>query len=642
MIYGIRNKILRINLTTKDISIEEPGEEIYRKYIGGKTLGAYYLNKEVSPECDPLSPENKIIVAISPLTGTPVAGTSRFSVVTKSPITNVFADGEAGGFFGPELKFAGYDAIIIEGRSEKPCYLAIIDEKVTIESAENMWGKETAVVQEMIREAHNERRIRVLQTGPAGENLVRFAALTNELKHWNGRCGHGAVFGSKNLRAIAVKGSNKIEMKDEEFVMNYAKNLARTIGNHEELQNFGKSGTCTLVEVLSDMGILPTENFSKSSFEHAADIDGVKMNKELFVKREGCYACGVRCKQVVASEDKNMPINPAYGAPEYETLGALGSNCGIKDIAVVCKANEMCGRFGMDSIGLGMTIAFAMECYKKGYLTKEDTGGLELNFGDANVFLQLIEMIAKRKGFGNVLAEGSYRLSERLGEETKAFCMTAKKMEFAAHEGRGKWNVALGYAVSPNGGDHVVVEHDHVFMSDPVISKDKTVADSLYPMFHFGMRKPINPLSLDEDKLRAFVILQKLWCICDTLDICIFLAQPSRRISSIQDLLDNLNAVTGWDMSLYELLDVGDRATVLARLFNARCGITAKDEDLPQRCFEPITNGVLEGVAIDRSQFERARKLYYQMTGMDEEGRPTEGKLVLLNLDEFLEFTTGV
>ncbi|MGL1892296.1 MAG: aldehyde ferredoxin oxidoreductase family protein [Spirochaetaceae bacterium] len=636
MVYGIRNRILRVNLTTKEISVENPGEEIFKKYIGGKTLGAYYLNKEVDPKCDPLSPENKVFVFLSPLTGAPIPGTSRFSVLSKSPISDAFGDGEAGGFFGPELKFAGFDGIIIEGKCDSPCYLSIIDDDIQIKDAANLWGKDTGVVEKLIREENEQPRMRVLQTGPAGENMVRFAALTNELKHWNGRCGHGAVFGSKNLRAIAVKGSSKIVMKNGAAVKEYIKEFSANARESQALKDFGNCGTSGLVEILSDMGILPTENFAKGSFDHAKDIDGIKMNNELLVKRESCFACPVRCKRVVESKDEKMPIDKDYGGPEYETLGALGSNCGIKDIKTVCKANELCGRYGMDTIGAGMTIGFAIECYQKGFLTKEDTGGLELKFGDGELLLQLLEMIGKREGFGDVLAEGSYRLSEKLGEETKAFCMTSKKMEFAAHEPRGKWNVGLGYALSPNGADHVVVEHDHGFIGEPDITDDKQSGDLIYPLFKFGIRKSIDPLSLDNDKLRLFVVLQKLWCLCDTLDVCIFLAAPSRRFSSIEDLLNALNNITGWDLSLIELMQVGERATVLARHFNARCGITSKDETLPDRSFEPLENGPLKGIAIDREAFEKAKRLYYQMTGMDNEGRPLDGKMVEMQLEELM------
>ncbi len=638
MSFGFRNKILRINLTDSSIKIESPGGDFFKQYIGGTNIIGYYLNKEVSGDADPLGPENKIIVAPSVITGSPVPGTSRFSVGAKSPLTEGFGKSEAGGFFGPELKFAGYDAIIVEGKSAEPCYIAIHNDKVEIKSAKHLWGKDTGPVQDAIREEMGESKARVLQTGPGGENLIRFAALCNELKHWNGRGGMGAVFGSKNLRAIAVKGDNREFMKEAEAIKEYASWFGKNWKNHESLDGFGKVGTMCLPTILSGMGILPTHNFQMGEFAHAEGIDRISIAKEMEVKREGCFACPVRCKQVVKNEssDPDKNINPAYGAPEYETLGSIGSNCGIPNAVAVCKGNELIARYGLDSVGTGMTIAFAMECFEKGIITKEDTGGLELVFGNEKAFLEIIRQIAFREGFGNVLAEGSYRAARIIGGDAPKYVMASKKMEFAAHEGRGKWNVALGYAVSPNGGDHVVVEHDHCFMGQPNEDPKALVDGNVYTLFNWGIRKPLDPCSLDHDKVRAFVILQKLWGIMDMLDICIFLAEPSRRMILLEHLPDLVNNITGWDLSLNELLMAAERSVVMGRLFNAKCGITAKDEDLPERVFTPMTNGAIKGVAIDRAQFEEAKELYYHMTGMDAEGAPLKGKLVELRLEELM------
>ncbi len=638
MAFGFKNKVLRINLTDSTIKIEQPGEAFFKKYIGGKTMAGYFLNKEVSGECDPLSPENKIIVAPSIITGAPIPGTSRFTVAAKSPLTEGFGNSEGGGFFGPELKFAGYDVIIVEGKAAKPCYISIIDDKVEIKSASHMWGKETGPVEEMIREEMGEKRARVLQTGPGGENMVRFAALTNELKHWNGRCGLGAVFGSKNLRAIAVKGDNKDFMKESDKVKEYSQWFAKNWKNHEGLPGFGNAGTFSLVTILDSMGILPTHNFQMGSFDKAAQIDGPKIQAEIGHKREGCFACPVRCKQVVKheSEDPNLNIDPAYGAPEYETMGAIGSNCGIGDLISVCKGNELIAKFGLDSVGTGMTIAFAMECYEKGIITKEDTGGLDLKFGNNEAFLEIIRQIAYREGFGDVLAEGSYRAAEKIGKGAMEFFMGSKKMEFAAHEARGKWNVGLGYAVSPNGADHVVVEHDHCFMGEPNTDPEALVDGNVFTLFQFGIRNPMEPCSLDHDKVRAFVVLQKLWSVMDMLDICIFLVEPSRRMITLEHLPKLVNNITGWDITLGELIIAAERGIVMARMFNAKCGITAKDETLPERMFTPLPNGALKGMKIDREQFEEAKVLYYHMAGMDENGVPLKGKLVEMCLEELM------
>ncbi|WP_066627735.1 aldehyde ferredoxin oxidoreductase family protein [Labilibacter marinus] len=637
MTSGCRNKILRINLSNGSITTEQPGEAFFRKYMGGKALAAYYLNKEVSGECDALSPENKLIVAPSVITGSPIAGTSRFTVAAKSPLSDAFGNSEAGGFWGPELKFAGYDAVIVEGKAAEPCYISINNDKIEIKKADHLWGKETGPVQDAIREEMGNKRVKVLQTGPAGEKMVRVAAISNNLNHWNGRCGLGAVFGSKNLRAIAVIGDNKEFMKEADKIKEYAKWFGSNM-ERAGLKEYGDSGTFSIVSILSNMGILPTKNFQFGEFEHADAIDGNLMKEQLRVKRESCFACPVRCKQVVKheSEDETRNVDPQYGGPEYESIGALGSNCGVADVIAVCKANEMVTRFGMDSIGTGMTIAFAMECFEKGIITKEDTGGIELTFGNHEALIQMIEQMAYRKGFGDVLAEGTYRAAQKIGNGAEKLAITSKKTEFAAHEPRGKWNVGLGYAVSPNGADHIVVEHDHCFMGEPNTDPDALGPGDLFPIFRYGIREPFEPMSLDGNKLRAFVVLQRLWSIMDTLDICIFVAEPSRRMITLEKLPELVSQITGWDVTLEELVAVSERGIVLSRLFNAKCGITSKDETLPERMFEPLGNGAIEGAKIPRDEFEEAKKFYYQMTGMDEEGAPLPGKLLEMKLEEFM------
>lgn len=636
MSFGFKNRVLRINLTDGKATVEEPGEKFYRKLLGGRAIVGWYLNKEVSGDCDPFGPDNKVIIATSVLTGSPVPGTSRFSVGSKSPITEGFADSEAGGFFGPELKFAGYDAVIVEGKSPKPCYIAITNEKVEIRDASQLWGKETGPVQEAIREEMGDKRVRVLQTGPGGERLIRFAGLTNDLKHWNGRGGHGAVFGSKNLRAIAVRGKDKDMIKYKEDVKKYAKWFAVNWKNHEALPGFAELGTSQNVAGLDGLGILPTENFKKGSFEQAEAIDGVKMTEDFKVKREGCYACPVDCKQVVAnkSEDKSKNVDPIYGGPEYETLGAMGACCGIGDLLTICKGNELVGRYGLDSISTGMVIAFAMECFENGIITKEDTGGLELKFGNSEALLQMIEMIVNREGIGDVLAEGSYRAARKIGKGAEKFALTSKKLELPAHDPRGKWNIGLGYAVTPNGADHIVVGHDHCFMGPANEDPGALAGANLYSLYRFGIREPMEPVSLDHNKLRAFVVLQKIWSLCDTLDVCIFLCEVENRMITLEHFVELINNMTGWDLSFYEMMRASERGIVMGRLFNKKCGITAKDETLPERMFEPIENGIIEGTAIDREAFENAKELYYQMTGMDKDGTPLYGKIVELELEE--------
>lgn len=638
MSYGFRDNILRVNLTTREITVEHPGEAFFRQYLGGKTLAGYYLNKEVSGECDALSPENKVIISTSVVTGAPIPGSSRFSVCAKSPQTDGFGSSEAGGFFGPELKFAGFDAIIVEGKADKPCYLWIKDSEVEIRDASKLWGRTTGEAEATIREELDDKRIRVLQTGPGGENLVRFAGLCNELKHWNGRCGMGAVFGSKNLRAIAVRGKQPLEMKNKPDVLAFTKWFANAAKKAEGVQEFGAAGTGSLVTILDSMGILPTRNFQSGSFEDAEKICGSRINEELLIKRESCYACPVRCKRVIEniSDVKDDAIDPAYGGPEYETLGAIGSNCGVSSMIKVCKGNELIAKYGLDSIGTGTTISFAMECFERGLITLEDTEGVDYSFGSKD-FLKIIEDIATRRGFGAILAEGTYRAALKIGKGAEKYAMHSKKMEFAAHEPRGKWNVGLGYAVSPQGGDHVVVEHDHCMMGEPNMDPDYLGNGDLYPLMKWGIREPIDPIGLTHKKVRMFVILQKMWAIYDTLDLCIFLGEPSRRLTSLEHITKYVNDICGWDMHLDELMMIGEKATVLGRLFNAKCGFGADNETLPDRMFEPLEGGALEGQKMDRAIFEESKVIYYDMTGMDRDGKPLYGKICEMGLEEFWE-----
>lgn len=616
MTYGYRGKFARINLTTETITIEKPEETFYKQFLGGRNIAGWVLNNEVSGDCDPLSEDNKIIVATSVLTGTTVPGASRFTLAAKSPLTEGYGDSEAGGFFGPELKFAGYDALIIEGRASKPSYIMIKDDKIEIMSAEHLWGKDTYVVQELIREDHEDPKIRVLQTGKAGENLARNAAVTNECRHWNGRCGLGAVFGSKNLRAIAVRGTQKVPVNDNEKIKAITSWYAKNIKNNEGYYGFSQNGTPSFTTALDGLGILPTKNFVNGSFENVNQISGEIYNDKLLVKRESCWACPIRCKRVVEYKSDKINIDINYGGPEYESIGALGPICEIDDLVIISKANELCGRYGLDTIGVGVTIAFAMECYEKGLITKEDTDGLELTFGNGEALLTMIEKIANREGFGDLLAEGSYRASLKIGKGSTAFAMVTKKQEFPAHEPRPKWNVGLGYAVSITGADHLVVAHDHAFENDPVC-EDILSGMDLYPLYQFGIREPLPRKSLSPKKVRLFIILQYLWSLYNVLDLCNFIGIPERRMVSLEQLVQMVNGVTGWDLSLYELIQAGEKGIVMGRLFNYKCGITSEQETLPERMFEPLGSGVEKGSKMDRTAFYEAKDLYYQMIGCD-------------------------
>ena len=398
------------------------------------------------------------MIANGLLTGSPVATATRYVVSARSPLTNGYGESEAGGFWGPELKMAGIEAIVITGKAQEPVYLWIQDGQAELRPAEHLWGRHPAEVQADIRAELGDDKIRVLQIGIAGENLVRYASITNDLRHFNGRNGMGAVMGSKNLRAIAVRGHQRYQTMayDSDQLMALGRKLSQEVKKHPASADLQDRGTPGLVEALNAGGILPTRNFRQGAFENVDNVKWEAYEKELLTARRSCYACAVRCKREVAVDGQVSE----YGGPEYETVGAFGPNCGIDDLHLIAKVNELCNKYLLDTISTGATIAFAMECFEHGLIGPEDTDGLELRFGNGEVLLPLIEMIATRTGFGDLLAEGSKRAAEKIGGDAPFFAMQVKGQELAMHEPRGKYNVGMGYAISEIGADHLVVAHD--------------------------------------------------------------------------------------------------------------------------------------------------------------------------------------
>lgn len=634
MPYGYNGKILRVDLTTGAMKTEEPGEIVYRTYLGGGGLASYYLLRELKPGIDPLSPDNILIFASNVISGAPIAGMTRFTVAAKSPLTGAYGEAEAGGFWGPELKFAGFDAVIITGKAETPSYLWINDGKAEIRSAEKIWGLETGPAQEMIREELGEKRARVALIGPGGENLVRYACVVNELKHVNGRTGMGAVMGSKNLKAVAVRGTKKMEMHDPEKLREMSKNLTELIGQHGPNKVLHKMGTSNLIIPLNNQGILPTHNFRTGFFEGAEKISGEQMVATILTGEESCYACSVRCKRAVkvssgpyATSEKHM-----YGGPEYETLGALGSLLCIDDLDAISKGNELCNRYTLDTISAGVAIGFAMECYEKGILTRADTEGIEFRFGNPEAMVKGIEWIAlRRPGLGDLLADGVKIAAARIGKGSEKFSLHIKGQELPLHDPRGKVGLALSYAASPTGADHVRAPHDTAFQAP---------GPNMERIAPLGLLEPIPARELGPRKVRNFTYLHFIWSLYESLGVCNFVAGPVWALT-LTRLVEVLQAITGWETSLWELMKVGERSVTMARVFNLREGFGRKDDTLPDRLFEPLESGALQGVGIDRGEFDDLLTLYYEAMGWDPgDGVPTRGKLAELNLywlDEFVK-----
>jgi aldehyde:ferredoxin oxidoreductase len=620
--YGSTGKLLRVNLTNGSWETESLPEELYRLYPGGKALAGYILLNELPAGTDPLSPENVLVVAVGLLTGAPLSTATRYVVSARSPLTNAYGESEAGGFWGPELKMAGYEAIVLKGKSTKPVYLWIQDGEVEIRPAEHLWGKKTGEVQEAIRDELGDKKIRILQIGPGGENLVRFAGLTNDLRHFNGRNGMGAVMGSKNLRAVAVRGMIRYQelARDPQTLKTLGRTLAKRVKENPQAWGLQDKGTPGLVEPLNTAGILPTRNFLQGAFEGVDDIKWEVYEKELLTARRTCYACAIRCKREVLVDGKPS----LYGGPEYETVGALGPNCGVGDIHAIAKANELCNAYMLDSISTGMAISFAMECFEHGLLTLEDTGGLDLRFGNAEAMVTMVKWIALRVGLGDILAEGVRRAAEKIGGDASQFSLHVKGQELPMHDPRGKYNVGMGYAISEIGADHLVVAHDSMLTDAEGIP-----FKNARPL-GFSEAQPAR--SLNDEKMRQFYLLEKVTSLEKVIGYCFFGPAP-RSFIRLDEVVESVNAATNWDLTLDDVLEIGERATNMARVFNAREGFTRKDDTLPERLFSPLQNGALKGELFPRDEFESALTHLYTLKGWNPEtGVPSRERLEALSL----------
>ena len=572
---GCNGAILRVDLSRNAFQVETPEEDFYRTYFGGWGFVAYYLLKEVPPGTDALSPDNKLIFALGPVTGVPIAGSARNAVGARSPLTGLFGEADAGGWWNAELKRAGYDAIIFEGKAEKPVYLWVQDGEVEIRDATHLWGKTTAESQGMIRKELRDKRIRTAQIGPGGENMVRYACVVNDLRHTAGRCGIGAVMGSKNLKAVACRGHRLPEIADRQAVREITKWFTE---NYKELSGtLPQYGMGYNLKGSSDGGGLPTHNFRDGVFEGAKKISAETVMDTIGVRMGGCYACPIKCKKVVQAQEP-YKVHQIYGGPEYETLGSLGSCCGIDDAVAVSRGHELCNAYSIDTISTGVSIAFAMECYEKGLLTKKDTDGLDLHFGNADAMVTLLEWIAYRKGFGAFVAEGTRRMAEKIGKASEAFAVHTKGQEAPMHDPRARGpELGMSYVMSPTGADHV---HTN------------------------------------------------LWSVFKNCATMCVVPRYSR-----EQMRDIVNGVTGWGLSVEDLETVGERAMDMARAFNALEGLTAEDDRTAPRFLTGFSFGPREGQHIDAEELKQSKQDYYEKMGWNPTlAVPTRKKLEELGI----------
>ncbi len=595
-------KILKINLTEKKMEVETIPEDVIRKFIGGRGLASYYLYKLMDPKADPLSPENVLIFATGPLTGTAAPSGGRYMVVCKSPLTGLIACSNSGGNFGAELKAAGYDMIIVQGKADEPVYLAIKDDQVEIKSASHLWGLDTHTTTDKLLEEFGDERAKVACIGPAGEKLVKIACVINDKHRAAGRSGVGAVMGSKNLKAIVVRGSKRPEAPDRDAFMNVVREKVEKIRKNPVTgEGLPKLGTKVLDNIINENGLYPTRNFQTGVFEGTAEVCGEALVEKGYLKKnKGCYACPIQCGRYV-----ELPTGKKGEGPEYETGWAFGACCGVKDLIAITEANFLCNELGLDTISTGVTIACAMELYEKGYIPKDDLAkGPELRFGSSEAIVYYTRAIAYREGLGDKMAEGSYRLAEAYGHPELS--MSVKKQELPAYDPRGVYGHALGYATSNRGGCHV-----RQYLISPEV---------------LGVPEKLDPLTT-KDKPQWVKIFQELTAVIDSSGMCLFTSFAL----SADDYRDLIAAGTGFDYTVEELLKCGERIWNLERLFNLKAGMDPAEDTLPKRFLEePMPEGPKKGSVVPLAEM---LKEYYAIRGWDEKGYPTQEKLAELGLD---------
>ena len=632
MPYGYTGKILHVDLTSGSLTIEEPPESFYRKYLGGSAMGMHYILREMPAGVDPLAPENVLTLMAGVTTGAPVSGQSRLNANAKSPISGGIGDSQSGGFFPAELKFAGFDGIVIKGRSPSPVYLAIVDGQPELRDASHLMGKLTGEVDDILhQEVHPKAEI--LQHGIAAERGVLFSTLVSMSSRHNGRTGMGLVMASKNLKAVVVRGTRKVEVFDAKALTGLNRVGPKRVPENGDMDGLAKYGTAVVVLFNNTIGTLPGRNYTEGQFEGADPISGEKMAETILKERDTCYACVVRCKRVVEIQDGAYRADPRYGGPEYETIATFGSYCGIQDLAAIAHANQICNEYAVDTIACGATIAFAMECFEKGIITKEQTEGLELRFGDPDAMLRALDQIVKGEGvLGKALGQGSARAAQIWGNGADECLITVKGAEAPAHMPQAKRSLALIYAVNPFGADHQSSEHDPYY--------EEGVADfNLDRLKQIGLGSPQPAYSLTEEKVRFAYETEVFYSMLDSAELCQFVYGPTWTLYDGEETAKMINAVSGWDLTVEDLMEVGRRRLNLFRLFNVREGLGRKDDRLPKKFFKTLSGtGPTSGFALTQDELDDAIDHYYRMAGWTSEGVPTPETLRQHDIEWAAEF----
>ena len=617
--------VFHVDLTRGAIQTTTVPEDVYRKYPGGSALAAYLLMQHMPTGADALSPENVLVMAVSPLTGLAISGQSRMTACARSPLTGAIGDSQCGGFFPAEMRAAGADAFVFTGRATEPVYLWLHDGRAELRPATHLWGKVTGDVDTAVKHELGDDKVEIAQIGPAGENLVRFAAIMNMANRANGRTGLGAVMGSKHLKAVVVRGTTYPKPARGDEFRGVVKKLKEMQEQNPGIAWFGEYGTAGVLGIQDKMGGQATHNYTEGTFEQAKAIDGTTMAKTILKERDTCYACVVKCKRVVEVHEPGLDVDPVYGGPEYETLTFFGTMCGVGDLKLLARASADANMYGMDTISCGATIAWAIEAKEHGLL---DDRGLGLAYGDGQAVLRAIKAIALREGIGDLLAEGSLRAARTLGDAAVDLTVTVKGQELPAHMPQHKRSLGLVYAVNPFGADHQSSEHDSMLKAKPGSLQKRRLAE-------LGITDDLALTDLSDAKVRFAYRTQCFISAMDTLGLCQFVWGPSWQLYGPTETVELVRAGTGWDVTLDELVQAGERRIHLMRAFNAREGLGKSEDTLPRKLFRPLGGkGPTAGVALTDEEFEHARESYYALAGCDATtGHSTPAKLQELGLE---------
>ena len=626
MAYGYMGKYLRVNLDDGTLTDFEIDDEILKKFIGGLGLGTYICYKEIPNGTKGLDKENRLIFMTGPITGSSAPAPSRYEVITMSPVNNLIGAGNAGGFFGPELKFTGYDGVIIQGKSKDPVFLVIKEGEAELKDASKLWGLDTYETEEKISEILNDDKFKIASIGQAGEKLVKFASIMNDKGRAIGRCGLGAVMGSKNLKAIACKRKKglKVPVYNEEKFKEISKMLNKKLKTNMMMKFFSLHGTPLFISLGSILGDVPVKNFQKEWMKKFDKITASEMYRSILIKNKTCYGCVVSCKRHVKVDIPKYKVEPGSG-PEYETLASLGSNCMINNIYALTKANELCNRYGIDTISAGGAVCYSMEAYEKGFIDKDELG-YSLEWGDADAMIQLIKDIANRKGLAKSLGEGTKKFASELGEAAGEFAVEVKGLEIPMHEPRANLTMALNYATHPIGAKHTVAGTTIMYMFEmpnPTLKFE--------PKGNIQKLNRLSPIG----KAEATKTSQDFHSMLDSLPFC--LNAFSVPIFSLRYVAVLTALLTGWKQNFYNtFLKTGERIINLERAFNLKHGATKDDDYLPPRILnEPLPSSLGKARPID---LEPMLKEYYKLRGWDyKTGEITKEKLEDLELDNIVK-----